>query len=82
MSLDNLNNVELLTAKEIEERIADAKIQIETITKKISILGRSSRISNEEYNTKSREMNKNIEKLEGDIKAYHLALDAVPEDYN
>jgi len=81
MGLEHIDSAELLTASEIEERLAKTQTEIENITDRVEILMRSPAISNKDCSAQIREVSKNLERLRTDFKAYQTALDAVPEDY-
>ncbi|MDP3026382.1 MAG: hypothetical protein Q8N63_01645 [Nanoarchaeota archaeon] len=82
MSLDKIDNAELLTADEIEERLADTRTKIENIDYRTEILKRSPAISDKDCDAQIREVSKNLGNLQIDLEAYQTALDAVPEDYD
>lgn len=82
MNLDNIDNAELLTAEEIEERLADAQNQIKNTSDRIERLMRSPAISDKDCSAQIREVSKNIRRLKTDVNAYQTAFDAVPEDYD
>jgi hypothetical protein len=77
----NLDNVELLTTDEIEERIVNTRTAIENIGYRVEVLMRSPGISDKECNKQIKEESKDLEKLKIDFKAYQTALNADPFDY-
>ena len=77
----SLDNTELLTAEEIEERIANTFTAIINISKKMNTLTMNLSVPDKDYKSEIGELNKNLKKLRIDHKAYQTALNTDPFDY-